>query len=377
MRFLHISDLHLGIKLMDVDLIEDQRYILEKIVNVALDKKVDAVLIAGDVYDSTMPRIEASTLLDEFLTLLCNNNIKVFMISGNHDQVERLSFGSKILKNSNIYISEKYSKTQKAIVVNDEFGKINIYLLPFVKPINIKTEYGVENNISYDKAIETAIDNYNIDIKERNIILSHQFIAGSKVCESENFSIGGSDQVSSSHFEKFDYVALGHLHTPQIVSKNEYMRYSGSPIKLSFSEVKVDKVGILIDIKEKGNVCIESIILKPLHDMAVVRGKYKDLIEDNEMIEKYKDVYLKVELIDEKDEPFAKDKLSYKYKNILQLVYVRNNRSIEVNNNDVETINKKSDIDLIKGFFKEQMGREMDKMQISYVENALENVEGE
>ena len=254
MRFLHVSDLHLGIKLMDVDLIEDQKYILEKIIKVAVDKKVDAILIAGDVYDRIMPRVEATSLLDEFLTKLCENNIAVFMISGNHDQVERLSFGSKIFKNSNIYISERYSKSQKQVVVSDEFGNINIYLLPFVKPINIKTEFGVENDISYDAAIKMAIDNFGIDYTKRNIILSHQFIAGSKVCESESFSVGGSDQVAGSHFENFDYVALGHLHTPQIVSKNVHIRYSGSPIKLSFSEVKLDKVAILIDIKEKGNI---------------------------------------------------------------------------------------------------------------------------
>lgn len=377
MRFLHVSDLHLGIKLMDVDLIEDQKYILEKIIKVAVDKKVDAILIAGDVYDRIMPRVEATSLLDEFLTKLCENNIAVFMISGNHDQVERLSFGSKIFKNSNIYISERYSKSQKQVVVSDEFGNINIYLLPFVKPINIKTEFGVENDISYDAAIKMAIDNFGIDYTKRNIILSHQFIAGSKVCESESFSVGGSDQVAGSHFENFDYVALGHLHTPQIVSKNVHIRYSGSPIKLSFSEVKLDKVAILIDIKEKGNIDIESIVLNPMHDMAVIRGKYKDLIEDKEMIKKYRDVYLKVELTDESDEPFAKDKLSYKYKNILQLVYVRNNRSDNLNSIDVEEISKKSDVDLIKDFFKEQVGHDMNELQISYVKNALENVEEE
>ena len=376
MRFLHISDLHLGIKLMDVDLIEDQRFILDSIVTIANEKKVDAILIAGDVYDSTMPRIEAITLLDDFLTKLCENNIKVFMISGNHDQVERLSFGSKIFKNSNIYISERYSKDQKKIVIGDEYGNINIYLLPFIKPINIKTEFdSIDENITYDKAIKIAIDNFDVNFNDRNVILAHQFIAGSSVCESENFSIGGSDQVSGSYFEKFDYAALGHLHTPQMISKNEHIRYSGSPLKLSFSEVNVDKVAVLVDIKEKGNVIIESIKLMPLHDMAVIKGKYKELIEDGDKIEQYKDTYLKVELTDEKDEPYAKDKLSYKYKKILQVVYNRKNKSSDAGNTLNDVMNKKSDIDLVKDFFKEQMGKDMDDAQISYVEEAFENLE--
>ena len=318
MKFLHISDLHLGIKLMEFDMIEDQRFILDEIVNIAIDNKVDAILIAGDVYDSTWPRIEAISLLDDFLTKICEHNIMVFMISGNHDQVERLSFGSKIFMNSNVFISEKYSKNQMPIIVNDEFGSINIYMLPFIKPINIKTEFDIETNISYDDAVKTAIDNFNVNYDERNIILSHQFIAGSQVSDSENFSVGGTDQVSSKNYDNFDYVALGHLHNPQLVSKKEYIRYSGSPIKLSFSEAKVNKVALIIDFKEKGNVSIDSVELKPLRDMAILKGKYQDIIEDNEKIEKYKNTYLKVILTDEKDEPYVKDKLSYRYKYILK-----------------------------------------------------------
>lgn len=374
MKFLHISDLHLGIKLMEFDLIEDQRFILDEIVNIAIDNKVDAILIAGDVYDSTWPRIEAISLLDDFLTKISKNNIMIFMISGNHDQVERLSFGSKILKNSNVFISEKYSKNQMPIIVNDEFGSINIYMLPFIKPINIKTEFDIETNISYDDAVKTAIDNFNVNYDERNIILSHQFIAGSQVSDSENFSVGGTDQVSSKNYDNFDYVALGHLHNPQLVSKKEYIRYSGSPIKLSFSEAKVNKVALIIDFKEKGNVSIDSVELKPLRDMAILKGKYQDIIEDNEKIEKYKNTYLKVTLTDEKDEPYVKDKLSYRYKYILQVTYERNNIDY-LSNNTAEEISKKSDIDLIKDFFQKQMGREMDKKQIEYIEEALSNCE--
>lgn len=376
MRFLHISDLHLGIKLMDIDMIEDQKFILDKVLMIAKEKKIDGILLSGDIYDVSVPRIEATELLDDFLTELNKNDIKVFMISGNHDQVERLSFGSEIMKNSNIFISEKYNKDMKPIVLKDDFGEINIYLLPYIKPINIKTEFSIEENISYDEAVKKAIEAFNVDYKERNIILSHQFITGSKSCDSENYQVGGTDQISSSYYEKFDYVALGHLHTPQKVNKKEYIRYSGSPIKLSFSEVGVDKVCYLIDIKEKGNIVIEDIKLNPLKDMSVIKGKYKDLIEDKELIEKNKDNYLKVELTDEIDEPFVKEKLSIKYPNIMQVVYAKkkkNNNTIDADNMD---LNKKTDMELIQDFYKEQTGRQMTKKQEEYIKQAFEEREG-
>lgn len=381
MKFLHISDLHLGIKLMDIDLIEDQRLILNKIVMVAKENEVDGVLIAGDVYDISVPRIEATALLDDFLTMLCDNDIKVFMISGNHDQAERLSFGSKIMKKSNIYISEKYNKEQKPIVLKDEFGDINIYMLPFIKPINVRTEFSIDDNISYDEAIKIAIDNFDIDFTKRNILLAHQFITGGQVCDSENIQVGGTDQVNSKYFEKFDYVALGHLHTPQIVAKKEYIRYSGSPIKLSFSEAKVDKLCYLLNVNEKGKIDIEEIKLKPLKDMAVIKGSYTEIIEDKEKIEKYKDVYLKIELTDNTDIPFVKEKLGVKYKNIMQVVYTKYNKKNKNNkNNEInidEIMNKKSDIDLIKDFFKEQTGKELLKEQEDFVKEALDEEENE
>lgn len=375
MKFLHISDLHLGKKLMDIDMIEDQKFILDKVLMIAKEKKIDGILLSGDIYDVSVPRIEATELLDDFLTKLNKNNIKVFMISGNHDQVERLSFGSEIMKNSNIFISQKYNQDMKPIVLKDDFGEINIYLLPYIKPINIKTEFSIEENISYDEAVKKAIETFDVDYKKRNIILSHQFITGSKSCDSESYQVGGTDQISSSYYEKFDYVALGHLHMPQKVNKKEYIRYSGSPIKLSFSEVGVDKVCYLVDIKEKGNVVIEDIKLNPLKDMSVIKGKYKDLIEDKELIEKNKNNYLKVELTDEIDEPFVKEKLSIKYPNIMQVVYAKKKKNSNVIDADSVDLNKKTDMELIYDFYKEQTGRQMTKKQEEYIKEAFDERE--
>ena len=289
MKFLHTSDLHLGIKLMDVDLIEDQEYILNQIVSIAKKEKVNAVLLSGDIYDVSVPRVEAIGLLNEFLTKLNEERINVFIISGNHDQAERLSFGNQILKKSGIYISEKYKKESKPIVLNDEYGYINMYLLPYIKPINVRTEFGIEDGITYDEAVNIAIKNYQIDKKERNILLAHQFISGSICSDSEIMQVGNTDQVSINSFNDFDYVALGHLHTPQLINKKETIRYSGSPLKLSFSEVKKDKICVIVDVKEKGKIDIKELKLNPLHDMAILSGTYSELVDSKELKSKYRD----------------------------------------------------------------------------------------
>ena len=203
MRLLHTSDLHLGIKLMDVDLLEDQKYILDKIIGIAKKEKIDALLLSGDIYDVSIPRIEAISLLNDFLTKMNGENIKVFIISGNHDQAERLSFGNKILNKEGIYISEQYKKNSGCISLNDEFGKINFFLLPYIKPINIRNEFQIEENISYNEAVKRAIENFSINKNERNILLAHQFITGGVICESESIQVGNTDQVDVKFFSDF------------------------------------------------------------------------------------------------------------------------------------------------------------------------------
>ena len=375
MKFLHTSDLHLGIKLMDVDLIEDQEYILNEIVDIAKKEKVDAVLLSGDVYDVSVPRVEAIGLLNEFLTKLNEEKINVFIISGNHDQAERLSFANQILKKSGVYISERYKKDNKPIIMKDKYGDVYIYLLPYIKPINIRTEFVIDDNMAYDEAVKKAIENYSINKNERNVLLAHQFITGSIISESETIQVGNTDQVSSRNFDSFDYVALGHLHTPQIIKKNENMRYSGSPLKLSFSEVNKDKVCVIVDLKEKGNIEIKEVQLKPLHDMAILNGTYSELVDSKELKSKYRDAYLRIELKDKKEIPYVKDRLRAVYNNVLEVEYERKTKQqkeLETNINEIKSL---SDLDLVNMFFKEQLNKELNSKQTKIIKNALEELE--
>ena len=375
MKFLHTSDLHLGIKLMDVDLIDDQEYILNEIVSIAKKEKVDAVLLSGDIYDVSVPRVEAIGLLNEFLTKLNEEKINVFIISGNHDQAERLSFANQILKKSGVYISERYKKDNEPVILKDKYGDIYIYLLPYIKPINIKTEFEIDDNMTYDDAVKKVIKNYSINKNERNVLLAHQFITGSIISESETIQVGNTDQVSSSHFDCFDYVALGHLHTPQSIKKNENMRYCGSPLKLSFSEVSKDKVCVIVDLKEKGNVEIKEVKLNPLHDMAILKGTYSELVDSKELKNKYKDAYLRIELKDKKDIPYVKDKLRAVYNNVLEVEYERKTKQqkeLEININEIKSL---SDLDLVNMFFKEQLNKELNSKQTKIIKNALEELE--
>lgn len=375
MKFLHTSDLHLGIKLMDVDLIEDQEYILNEIVNIAKKEKVDAVLLSGDVYDVSVPRVEAIGLLNKFLTKLNEEKINVFIISGNHDQAERLSFANQILKKSGVYISERYKKDNEPVILEDKYGDIYIYLLPYIKPINIRTEFGIDDNMTYDEAVKKAIKNYSINKNKRNVLLAHQFITGSKISESETLQVGNTDQVSSSNFDCFDYIALGHLHTPQTIKKNENMRYSGSPLKLSFSEVDKDKVCVLVELKEKGNVDVKEFKLSPLHDMAILNGTYSELVDSKELKNKYRDAYLRIELKDKKDIPFVKDKLRAVYSNVLEVEYERKTKQQKELEKNINEIKSLTDLDLVNMFFKEQLNKELNKKQSKIIENALEELE--
>ena len=360
---------------MDVDLLEDQKYILDKIIGIAKKEKIDALLLSGDIYDVSIPRIEAISLLNDFLTKMNGENIKVFIISGNHDQAERLSFGNKILNKEGIYISEQYKKNSGCISLNDEFGKINFFLLPYIKPINIRNEFQIEENISYNEAVKRAIENFSINKNERNILLAHQFITGGVICESESIQVGNTDQVDVKFFSDFDYVALGHLHMPQILGKNNNIRYSGSPLKLSFSETKKEKICYLIDIKQKYNLNIKEIPIQPLHDMAIIKGDYKELVDNNDLKTKHIESYLKIELTDKTDIPYVKDKLKTVYHNALEVIYERQSKKLKELNSQISSIKDLSEFDLVQKFFKEQMNKELNKKQEKYITEALEKLE--
>ena len=235
MKLIHLSDLHLGKRLNEQSLIEDQNYILGKILEIIDDEKPDGVIIAGDVYDKSVPSIEAIQLFDSFLTKLAERSLQVFVISGNHDSSERISFGSKLMELSGIYISETYSGNITSHTLNDSYGEVVIHMLPFVKPINVRRYFGDEV-VTYTDAIKFALSNSNIDKEKRNILINHQFVTGASRSESEEITVGGTDNVDASVFEDFDYVALGHIHSPQNCG-SEKVRYCGTPLKYSFSVI--------------------------------------------------------------------------------------------------------------------------------------------
>ena len=280
MNFLHISDLHLGLRLYEASLIDDQRYILEEIKKICEEKKVHALVIAGDIYDKGIPTAEAVELFDEFLSYLMKKGIAVLSVAGNHDSGRRISFGRKIMEKSGIYMEGTYKGTIKKAVFEDEYGKINFYLLPFIKPASVR-EYFPDAD-TFDKAIKAVIENENINTEERNIMVSHQFVTGKGIdverSESETIYVGGVENVDASAYRAFDYTALGHIHKRQNIGKT--IVYSGTPLKYSFSEASQTKTAVLVEIKEKGNINIENIPLKPMRDMRRVEGFLKD-IEEN------------------------------------------------------------------------------------------------
>ncbi len=309
MKFIHLSDLHLGKRLNEYSMLEDQEYILNQIINIIDEQKPDGVIIAGDIYDKSLPSAEAVSLFDSFLVRLAERNLHVFIISGNHDSPERLAFGGRLMEASRIYISPVYDGVIAPVTLQDEFGKINIWMLPFVKPVHIRKFNENEEISSYTDALRVAVKNMNINQSERNIMITHQFVTGAERTESEEISVGGTDNVDVSVFDAFDYTALGHIHRPQNC-KMERVRYSGTPLKYSFSESKDKKSVTIAELKEKGELLIETVPLKPMRDMVEIKGRYEEIM----LRDFYKNTtlpedYIHITLTDEEDIPDAVGKL--------------------------------------------------------------------
>ena len=246
MKFVHLSDLHLGKRVNEYSMLEDQEYILTKIINIIDDEKPSGVIIAGDVYDKSIPSAEAVQMFDDFLTRLAKRNLQVFVISGNHDSPERMSFGSRLMDQSGIHISQVYNGQIEPFAMEDDHGAVNVYMLPFVKPAHVK-RFSDESIESYTDALRVTIAEMNVNQSERNILITHQFVTGAMRSDSEDVSVGGSDNVDVSVFDNFDYVALGHIHSPQNCT-SERVRYCGTPLKYSFSEAKDNKSVTVVEL---------------------------------------------------------------------------------------------------------------------------------
>ena len=366
MKFLHLSDLHLGRRLYDVSLLDDQQYILQQILQLLERERADVVLIAGDVYDKAVPTVEAVRLLDWFLTALSDRDLPVFLVSGNHDSAERLAFGSKLICDRNVHISPVFEKPEKPVVLHDEFGEVRIYLLPFVKPIHVRRVFPEADIASYTDAVKTVIDNWEIDPAVRNVLVAHQFVTGAERSESERISIGGLDDVASEVFAPFDYVALGHLHRSQAVGQ-AHIRYAGTPLAYSFSEGDHEKSVTWVELQEKGNLQIAVTNLEPKRGVHTKVGLFADLMGDTS------DSYLRIILKDEDDIPNAWTRLRYRYPELLRLEYdnLRMKTSLQA---DPLGAGEISPLKMLGDFYRMRNGRDLDDKQLLMAEAWMEEI---
>ena len=380
MKLMHLSDLHLGKLVLEQSMIDDQKYILNQIIDIVKKEQVDIVLIAGDVYDKSIPTIEAVNLFSDFLTRLYKLKVLVFVISGNHDSKDRLSFGNELFVDNGIYIEGIFNGNLRCETINDKDGKLNIYMLPFIKPVEVKRFYPDEIIDTYEDAIKCILKHSSINKSERNIIMVHQFVTslGEDVIrsDSESISLGGIDNIDVTLFKDFDYVAMGHIHGPQKVGR-ETARYSGSPLKYSFSEVNQKKSVCIIEFNSKEDINISKIPLIPIRDMRVIKGPFDKLISKEIVNLENKNDYLDVVLTDDDYIINAIGKLRKFYPNILKLEYENKISSNEVSDNiDIDKSNM-SPIDLFSEFYKMQNGIELPAKKRKIIEKVIKEVNDE
>lgn len=375
MKFIHLSDLHLGKRVNEFSMLEDQEYILTKIINIIDEQQPDAVIIAGDVYDKSVPSAEAVELFDDFLVRLAQKKLKVFVISGNHDSAERIAFGGRLMDKSGIYMSPVYNGQVVPITLEDEFGEVNFYMLPFVKPSAVRRFYQDEEIITYTDAMKIAVDNMNIDTDKRNILITHQFVTGAMRTESEEKSVGGTDNVDVSVFENFDYVALGHIHRAQKCT-SEYIRYCGTPLKYSFSEAQDVKSVTIVDMKSKGEIELSFAELAPRRDLVEIKGRYNDLmLKSFYEGTTYSEDYMHITLTDEDDIPDVLTKLRVVYKNIMKLDYDNQRTRHNAKINGVTDVKNKSMLEHFSEFYELQNGQAMSEEQISFMTEIIREIE--
>lgn len=377
MKLIHLSDLHLGKRVNGYSMLEDQDYILKEILSIIIAQSPDAVLIAGDIYDKPVPPAEAVRLFDDFLVQLSRLNVQVFIISGNHDSPERIAFGSRLMDASGIHLSPVCQGTIEPISMTDPYGTVDFYMLPFIKPAHVRRFYEEESESieSYTNAMQTVIDHLPINAKHRNVLLTHQFVTGSLRAESEELSIGGSDNIDASVFAPFDYVALGHLHTPQNCGDTGRIRYCGTPLKYSFSEARDTKSVTVAELFEKGTLNIRTIPLTPLHDLTEIKGTY-DTVTSRSFYENtcWQEDYTHITLTDEEDIPDAIGKLRAIYHRLMKLDYdnkrTRSNTEITADL-DVE---QKTPIQLFSDFYELQNNQPLTETQTTFLNELIEHI---
>ena len=377
MKLLHLADLHIGKRVHEYSMLEEQKHALAQALRMAEEHKVDAVLIAGDVYDKNIPTIEGVRLLDTFLTELKAKKIPTFIISGNHDSAERLSFGRHLLENAEIYLSGTYEEEILKKTLTDEFGEVDIYLLPFLKPQQIEVAEGEEKPKDYTEAVRLVLGRLNINKNNRNVLLAHQFVGGSGAepfrTDSETQSVGGVDMVDYRVFDDFDYVALGHLHGAQQVGR-ETVRYAGSPVKYSFSEVRQEKSATLITLFGKqSDITIEKLPFIPIHDMREIKGTLEQLTSPEILSESDCNDYMHITLTDEEEIYDVFGKLRAVYPNVMLLDFDnKRTRAAGVEALAGAVMKEKSTMELFREFFEKQTGSGLSELQEQIMTDVIE-----
>lgn len=398
MRFMHLADLHIGKKVNGFSMLEDQRFVLEQVLKIASEQSLDGVILAGDIYDKSVPAGEAVQMLDWFLTKLTEQELPVYMVSGNHDSAERLAFGANLMKKSGVYVASIYDGNLDLIVLEDEYGTLNLYLLPFVKPVHVRramrkvaeesgtvnmdvwssgepmaegaecygeadSDTGLEDEIkTYDDAIAKVLEMAGIDESKRNLLVAHQLVTGAARCDSEDVSVGGIDNINAELFKDFDYVALGHIHGPQCMTRDT-IRYAGTLLKYSFSECSHEKSITIVELRGKDDVSIETIPVKVLHDMRILKGEYATLMSRDSYNDRNRKDYIKVVLTDEQDIPEVMGKMRTVYPNIMMLEYDNKRTRTVTDIQGAKVIEQKKPMEYFKEFYEQQNGVGIDEEQ--------------
>ena len=344
-----------------------------EIVSYAKELHPDAIIIAGDIYDKVYPSAEAVALFDSFLVKLAKEDIKVFVISGNHDSPERIAFLGQLTQKAGVYLSPVYDGEVKKVSIEDQYGKINVYLLPFIKPVHVRHFFQDESITNYTDAMNIVVAHMELNVEERNILLAHQFVTGAMRSDSEEISVGGLDNVEVSAFEDFDYVALGHIHRPQKMG-SERVRYSGTPLKYSFSECQDNKSLTIVEVKEKGNIEIKTIPLVPLHDMTKIKGTFMEVMNPINFPAIDTNSYLHITLTDELDVPEAFRRLNDVYPNLMQMEYdntrTRQKREIHISTENT----KRNPLEMFANLYETMNNQPLSEVQQEYIQKKIDAI---
>lgn len=378
MKLIHISDLHIGKRVNEFPMLEDQKYILRQILAIADAQQADGIMIAGDIYDKPVPSAEAVQVFDWFLTELADRKKQVYAVSGNHDSAERIAFGAQLMSGRGVFVSPVYRGDTAKFTMTDSYGELCLYLLPFVKPAVVRHALQEMSDMeetpmpeSYHEAVKLAVARMNVDTSKRNILIAHQFVTGAGRCDSEEVSVGGLDNVDADVFDEFDYVALGHIHSPQSL-KRETVRYCGTPLKYSFSEAAQEKSVTVVEFREKGNIALSTVPLVPLHDLRKIRGTYLEVTAKSFYQDTDTQDYVQITLTDEEDIPDGLQKLRVIYPNLMRLEYdnsrTRHSRVVE----RAEEIEQKTELELFAEFYEMQNNQPMSEEQSAFVTRLIE-----